>query len=64
MKEEERRKERYLYSQVSIYFQDSKERSYFQVWSSVELYFHLFLFISFIPHHFNHHIKPHMHLLI
>jgi hypothetical protein len=62
--EKKKRKERYLYSQVSIYFQDLEERSYFQVWSIVELDFHLFLFISFILHHFSHHIKPHMHILI
>jgi hypothetical protein len=58
------KKERYLCSQVSIYFQDSEGRSYFQIWSIVELGFHLFLSISFIPRHFSHHIKPHMHILI
>jgi hypothetical protein len=57
----EEREEGYLCSQVFIY---SEERSYFQVWSIVELDFHLFLPISFIPHHFSHHIKPHMHILI
>jgi hypothetical protein len=57
------RKERYLCSQVLIYFQDLEERSYFQVWSIVELDFYLFLSISF-SHHFSHNIKPHMHILI
>jgi hypothetical protein len=32
----EERKERYLCSQVSIYFQNLEERSYFQVWSIVD----------------------------
>lgn len=41
-----------------------KERSYFQVRSIVELDFHLFISTSFIPYHFSHHIKPHMHILI
>jgi hypothetical protein len=63
-KRKKERKERYLCSQVFIYFQDLEERSYFKVWSIVELDFHLFLSISFIPHHFSHHIKPHMHILI
>jgi hypothetical protein len=63
-RKEEGKKERYLCSQVSIFFQDSEERCYFQVWNIVELDFHLFLSISFIPHHFSHHIKPYMHILI
>jgi hypothetical protein len=43
------RKERYLCSQVFIYFQDLKERSYFQVWSSIELDFHLFFLFHLFP---------------
>jgi hypothetical protein len=65
-KKKERKKEKKdIYAtKFPFIFQGSEERSYFQVWSIVELDFHLFLSISFIPHHFSHRIKPHMHLLI